>query len=71
MKIGKIIGIILSLAVFMCISMLGVSAADGNANYSIATNESNATVWIFAGIIALLAIAGIVYFIIQNKNNKK
>lgn len=69
MKIGKIIGIILSLAVFMCISMLGVSAADGN--YSIATNESNATVWIFTGIIAILAIAGIVYFIIQNKNNKK
>lgn len=71
MKANKIIGIITSLSIFVCMSVLGVSAADNSTNFSIATNEGNATVWIFAGIIAILAIAGIVYFIIQNKNNKK
>lgn len=45
------------------------SVALNSANGSVATNEGGATVWIFAGIIGLLAAAGIIYFIIQ-KNKK-
>ncbi len=33
----------------------------------ITANEGNMTVWIFAGVIGIAAVAGIVYFIIQNK----
>jgi hypothetical protein len=36
----------------------------------IAANESNLTMWIFIAVIAIAAVAGIVYFIIQNKRKK-
>lgn len=36
----------------------------------VAANEGKVTVWIFAAIIALAAIGGIIYFIIQHKNKK-
>lgn len=44
----------------VCAGALGYSAP-------ITANEGNMTVWIFAGVIGIAAVAGIVYFIIQNK----
>ena len=49
-------------------SVIGTVCA-GAVGYStpITANEGNMTVWIFAGVIGIAAVAGIVYFIIQNK----
>ena len=49
-------------------SVIGTVCA-GAVGYSTPTtaNEGNMTVWIFAGVIGIAAVAGIVYFIIQNK----
>ena len=48
-------------------SVIGTVCA-GAVGYStpITANEGN-MVWIFAGVIGIAAVAGIVYFIIQNK----
>ena len=42
-------------------------AGAASVNLPITANEGNATIWIFAGVIGILAVAGIVYFIISNK----
>lgn len=34
---------------------------------AITANENNLTVWIFAGVIALAAVAGVIYFIIMKR----
>ncbi len=55
---------VLSLITAGCINAFALGAAP------VAANEGKITVWIFAAIIALAAIGGIVYFIIQHKNKK-
>ena len=44
-----------------------IYAGAASVNMPITANESNATIWIFAGVVGILAVAGIVYFIISNK----
>jgi hypothetical protein len=55
---------ILSLITAGCVNAFALGAAPVTAN------EGNFSVWIFAAIIAMAAIGGIVYFIIQHKNKK-
>ena len=47
-----------------------VCAGAVSVNTPLTANESNMTVWIFAGVIGILAVAGIVYFIISNNKKK-
>ena len=47
------------------------STKDNTANGSIPTNEGNATVWIFAGIIVLAAAAGVAFFTVSKKKSSK
>lgn len=55
---------VLSLITAGCVNAFALGAAP------VAANEGKVTVWIFAAIIALAAIGGIIYFIIQHKNKK-
>lgn len=41
-----------------------------NANGAIATNEGNKTLELFIIVIGIVAVAGVVYFVIQFKNKK-
>ncbi len=65
MKLYRIISaaiLALMTAIYGC-----VYAGAASVNMPITANESNATIWIFAGVVCILAVAGIIYFIISNK----
>ncbi len=66
----KLTGILLSLSAVL--TMLGAGSLNALALGAtpVTANEGKITVWIFAVLIAVIAIAGIVYFIIQHKNKK-
>lgn len=61
-----LLSLIASLGVFAA----GMISASALGVSPVTANEGKVTMWIFAGLIALLAIAGIIYFIIQHKNKK-
>ena len=60
---------ILSAAVFALLTAVCgcVCACALSINGPVTANENNATVWIFAVVIGILAAGGIAYFIISNK----
>ena len=64
----KAIKVLLAALFALMTGVVGTVCA-GAVGYStpITANEGNMTVWIFAGVIGIAAVAGIVYFIIQNK----
>ncbi|GEM_PF-1789656 len=66
----KISGIIFSITTAIALLSAGCLNAFALGTTPVSANESKVSVWIFAIIIALAAIAGIVYFIIQHKNKK-
>ena len=72
----KLIALFLALVMVLTVTLSATAEADKKwkekrtpDGWIKVTNEGGATVWIFAGIIGLLAAAGIIYFIIQR--NKK
>ncbi len=52
----------------VCASVTGACAATLKP---IAANESKLTMWILIAVVAVAAIGGVVYFIIQHNNKKK
>ena len=64
MKIYKIITAALSALIM---SVIGCVCAGAYTAQPVLANENKATVWIFAGIVAVAAIGGVVYFFISNK----
>ncbi|WP_407723978.1 hypothetical protein [Ruminococcus sp. JL13D9] len=66
----KIIGILLSLSTVLAVFGAGCLNAFALGATPVTANEGKVTVWVFAVIITVVAIAGIVYFIIQHKNKK-
>lgn len=44
--------------------------SSNNANGAIATNEDNKTLQLFIIVIGIVAVAGVVYFVIQFRNKK-
>ena len=64
MKIYKLITAALS-ALLTCV--LGCVCAGAYSVQPVLANENKATVWIFAGIVGVAAVGGIIYFIISNK----
>lgn len=69
-KIKNTIALLLSVCACVCVFALGTLGASALGVAPVTANEGKVTLWIFAGLIALLAVAGIVYFIIQHKNKK-
>ena len=55
-----------ALAAF-AMSVIGCVCAGAYSVQPILANENKTTVWIFAGIVAVAAIGGVVYFFISNK----
>lgn len=70
MKTNKIIGAALSIITAVSVMIAGCLNAFAYEINAVAANEGKLTVWIFAVLIGLAAVAGIVYFIIQHKNKK-
>lgn len=68
--IKKLNGILLSLSTVLALLGAGSLNAFALGATPVTANEGKITVWIFAVLIAVVAIAGIVYFIIQHKNKK-
>lgn len=64
MKIYKAISAALSA---LLMSVIGSVYAGAVSIQPVAANENKATVWIFAGIIGVAAVGGIIYYIISNK----
>ena len=69
-SIRRIIGILLSLGTVLATLGAGCLNAFALGAAPVTANEGKVTVWVFAVLIAVVAIAGIVYFIIQHKNKK-
>lgn len=66
---NKFISIILCVFTAASVMLIGSVNAFAIGIAPIAANEGKITMWIFAGLIAAAAIAGIAYFIIH-KNKK-
>ena len=64
MKVYKMITAALSA---LLMSVIGSIYAGAVSVQPVAANESKATVWIFAGIIGVAAVGGVIYCIISNK----
>lgn len=64
MKIYKVITAALAA---LAMSVIGCVCAGAYSVQPILANENKITVWIFAGIVAVAAIGGVVYFFISNK----
>ena len=64
MKVYKMITAALSA---LLMSVIGSIYAGAVSVQPVAANESKTTVWIFAGIIGVAAVGGVIYYIISNK----
>ena len=69
-KLNKTICVLLSLCASLAVVFAGCVNAFALGSAPITANESIRTIIIFAIVVALAAIAGIIYFIIQRKNRK-
>ena len=69
-KISKATGILLSLGAALAVAFAGCLNSFALSAQPLTANENKATPIIFAVVIAVVAAAGIIYFIIQHKKKK-